>query len=91
MGVATFLMFFSLNKYLTQQDSIAFLPSTIITSSKAVFEGLVGIMPLFVGMGIFCVGAFYTSHNSSDLSQACFMLFFVMNGDTVFDIIYAFN
>jgi len=52
-GVATLLSWFSMNAHLITYKKMAFLPKTFIISSKAVLNGLVGILPFAIGIGIF--------------------------------------
>jgi hypothetical protein len=65
--------------------------NTINKSSSAIFNGLVGTLPLAIGLAAFFLGSFYTSFRSRDWSSLLFVFFYTGNGDTVFDVIYEFN
>jgi hypothetical protein len=52
LGIATLFSWVSLNDYLMYYKDYAFLPRTIFHSSLAVANGLVGVMPLFIGFAI---------------------------------------
>jgi len=50
LGLANFMLMLALNKYLTYAESYANLPNTLIGSARIVAEGLIGIMPMVIGI-----------------------------------------
>ena len=44
------MLMLALNKYLTYAESYANLPNTLIGSARIVAEGLIGIMPMVIGI-----------------------------------------
>ena len=61
-GLTTFLALFSLNKYLDGHHNYSFLSNTIITSSREVMSGLIGIVPLALGWATFLFAVFSSYH-----------------------------
>ena len=87
-GYATLLSWFCLNAYLVTYKQIAFIPNTFAISSKAVFNGLVGIFPFAFGVAVYTTSQLYSYFRFITINRSLFTMFYVMNGDTVFDSFY---
>ena len=62
------------------------MPNTFFRSVKAVTEGVIGVMPLFISVLIIFNTAFYTNFRFKDYSATSFTLFYTMIGaDSLFD------
>ena len=85
IGVATLLSWFSLNSYLVYSKDYACLANTITASSVHVMNGLVGILPVFLGVSALCVPCLGGSFRFKDWASATFTCFYNILGDTVFD------
>ena len=48
-------------------------------------------MPFAVSMGYLTTTVLYSHFRTQDLSSSLFVMFYAMNGDALFDVIYAFN
>lgn len=59
IGVAALLASLSLNGYLVFVKEYAYLPATIMYSSKDVFNGLMGIFPFMFGIAVFSSSVLY--------------------------------
>jgi hypothetical protein len=66
----------------------AFIPTTIFNSSVAVANGLVGILPLFMGLAVITNTFLYNNFRFDSISSTMFTLFYNGFGDTVFDTFY---
>ena len=85
MGFANLLMWWSLNKYLRFSKQYSSLPRVFLSSSNAVFSGLAGVLPLIIGVCIFCTIMMYKNFRFKDTITTIFTFFYMMQGDTFFD------
>lgn len=85
IGIATLLSWTSLNSYLVYNKEYACLANTIIASSVHVLNGLVGILPAFIGLAALCVPYLGMCFRFKDWAAAAFTCYYVIFGDTVFD------
>jgi hypothetical protein len=88
LGVATLISWMSLNDYLTYYRDYAFIPNTMIQSSIAVANGLIGVFPVFAGLAILTNMYLYSYFRFETISATFFTMFYNMFGDTVFDTFY---
>ena len=88
LGIATLISWVSLNDYLTHYRKYAFIPNTIIQSSIAVANGLVGIFPFFAGFAVLTNMYLYPYFRFQTISATFFTMFYNMFGDTAFDTYY---
>lgn len=91
MGIATLLAWFSLNQYLVFDKQYAYLPNTLIHSSKAVINGIIGIFPIFLGTAYISTAVMFTDFRFRKVQNAAFAQFYIMNGDTMFDTMTSLN
>jgi hypothetical protein len=91
MGYATFLAWFSLNGYLNFSQKYANVIKTLMYSAKSVANGLVGIAPVAVGMAMFSTTILFYQFRFKDFPNALMTMFYIMNGDTMFDTITGIN
>lgn len=87
MGVATLLACISMNTYLMTNKDFAYMPGTINFSSVDVFNGLIGIFPFMFGLAIFATCVLNNQFRFKDIWNSFMTMFYIMNGDTMFDTI----
>lgn len=87
MGVASLLACISLNTYLVTNKDYAYLPGTINFSSVDVFNGLIGVFPFMFGLAIFATCVLNHHFRFKDVWNSFMTMFYIMNGDTMFDTI----
>jgi len=90
-GFAVLLAWVSLNLYLNYTEKFAYLPNTIIGSSSAVFNGFVGIMPVMIGCAFYSSTMLYMQFRFKDFWNSLMTMFYIMNGDTMFDTMTGIN
>jgi hypothetical protein len=78
-------MWWSLNKYLRFTKDYSYLPRTFLSSANAVFTGLIGVLPLLIGVCTFSSIILYTNFRYKDTEHTIFTFFHMIQGDTVFD------
>ena len=88
MGISVIALWLSTLKYLTYSEKFSFLPNTLLGSASQVFNGLVGIIPTAIGWSFFMTTVLYESFRFMDCFSAMFTMFYVIQGDTVFDVYY---
>jgi hypothetical protein len=87
IGAASLLSCWSLNTYLMIMPDYSYLPATIIFSSREVFNGLVGIFPLMIGLAIYSSTMLGDHFRFKDPANAFMTMFYITFGDTMFDTI----
>ena len=85
MGIATFMLWFSLSKYLTFQELYAHLPNTFIGSAREVTYGTISMFPFFIGVSYMSTVMLYMDFRFRDCSYSSMTMFYNMQGDTMFD------
>jgi hypothetical protein len=90
-GVGNLLIWWSLNFYLSYSSDYAYLPNTMIGSAKDVLNGIFGVMPIFCGLAVYSSTILYSQFRFKDAFNAGFTMFYVSQGDTVFDTITGIN
>lgn len=85
LGIATLLMWWSLNKYLRFTRDYSYLPRTFLSSADSVLAGLIGVMPVIVGVCTFSSIILYTNFRYKDTEHTIFTFFYMIQGDTFFD------
>lgn len=87
LGIATLMAWASLNFYLIYSKDYSHLPNTMITCSKEVFDSIVGIFPVMIGVASYTTTKMYMDFRFLDTSNSFMTMFYIMNGDTMFDTI----
>ena len=91
LGLSNLLLWISVNGYYLYYRDYDKVPITIITSAKVVIEGIVGILPMCIGVAIMLTCLFYQMHQYRTPWASLFTMFYLYQGDTQFDTIYAQN
>jgi hypothetical protein len=60
----------------------------MVASAKVVFNGVLGMLPAVIGVGFFTTVYLYSIFRHKSFKEACFTMFYTMQGDTVFDTLY---
>lgn len=81
----------ALNGYLMFDKQFSYMQNTIITSSKEVFNGLVGAIPFWIGFAILSSIQLGDHFRFKDVPNAFMTMFYLLYGDTMFDTIYGIN
>ena len=89
LGVSNLLYWFSVNGYFLHSEAYDQVPTTMIASAKLVAEGMIGILPLCIGVSVLLTVTFYSMHQYRTAPAALFTMFYLFYGDTLFDTIYA--
>lgn len=87
-GVSTLLLWVSLNKYLYDMKDYKYIPGTLLNTSRMVFDGLVGTIPVALGICYFTTTQFYMLFRFKDAEATLFTMLYVILGDTFFDTLY---
>ena len=87
LGIGALLAWISLNAYLRYSTDYAYLPNTIVSSTSNVLNGLIGIFPFAFGIAILASSIMYEQFRFRDPTNAMMTMFYIMNGDTMFDTI----
>lgn len=90
-GFTAIMYWTALLKYLTYDPKISNLPNTMIGSARNVTEGIIGLMPIFMGFSTIAFVTMNIDFRFRSTSVALFTLFYNCNGDTLFDTLYAAN
>ena len=88
LGIATLFSWMSLNSYLTYSSDWAYIPNTIIQSSGQVVNGLIGILPVMIGIAMFTTTQLFSHFRFMSFEHSLFTMFYVQFGDTQFDTYY---
>jgi len=81
MGVSNLILLLSFNKYLYMSKDYGIFPKTLVKASRTVLEGLIGVLPLIVGLMFMAKVIFFESYLFKSLSDTGFTFFFTTNGD----------
>jgi hypothetical protein len=87
-GLAVLLLWLSLIKYLNFSTNFSTFPKTMVASVKVVGEGILGILPMAIGIGFFTTVNLYSIFRHKSFGEACFCMFYTMQGDTMFDVMF---
>lgn len=82
------LLWLSLTKYLLQSSYFSTFPKTIVASTGVVFNGLMGILPVAIGIAFFTTVNLYSIFRHKTFQEAFMTMFYTMNGDTLFDALF---
>ena len=89
MGAAILLLLLSVNAYLLHNPDYAAMPNTFIMSSKVVGYGLIGVLPVMIGVSIVMTAFCSAESKFATAPRAMFASYFIMFGDTFFDTLNA--
>lgn len=87
MGYATFLAWFSLNGYLNFSSKYSYVIKTMMYSAKNVGNGLLGIAPFMIGIAMLSTTVLFYQFRFKDFPNSMMTMFYIMNGDTMWDTI----
>lgn len=87
MGYAIILSWVSLNSYLTFDEEFAYLPNTLMLSAQRVAQGLIGISPVMFGVAYYSTTVMFYHFKFMDMPNSLMTMFYIMNGDTLFDTV----
>lgn len=82
------LLWLSMTKYLLSNNDYATFPKTIMASTRVVFDGILGILPAAIGIAMFTTVNLYSIFRHKTFGAAFFTMFYTMQGDTMFDMMY---
>jgi hypothetical protein len=60
-------------------------------SAKSVANGILGIAPVMIGLAMFSTTVLFYQFRFKDFPNAMMTMFYIMNGDTMFDTITGIN
>ena len=81
VGLGTFFLYFSLVKYLRYSSTYNSLISTLIRSGTAVISSFAALIPIFIGVAIYCMTQFGASYRFGSLDLSVMMLWALLLGD----------
>jgi len=90
-GFAVLSAWVSLNYFLSLTTNYSYLPDTMIGSSGEVARGFIGILPVMIGVAFYSSPMFYMQFRFKDFWNSFMTMFYIMNGDTMFDTMTGIN
>jgi len=81
IGLGTFLIYLSLLKYFQYSQEFYMIPGTMINSSKAIISAFVTFIPVFMGIGFFCMTNFGLYWRFKSLDYSCMLIWSVIQAD----------
>ena len=85
LGFGGLLLWITLLRYYEHTRGYNIVLTTFQNSSGIVFKALAGILPVFIGFGLFGMWLFWNSKRFMSFGASVFSLFALMNGDMIFD------
>jgi len=87
-GLATLLFWLCLNKYMLWFKDLAVFPNTLIRSTRMVLNGIVGVLPVMIGIAFLSGVMLNNIFRFNSVYESMFTMYYVMNGDTMFDTLF---
>lgn len=91
LGFSNILYWVSLTRYLTYDSKLAVAPNTIIGGAINNINGIIGLMPIFIGFSVFGYVTMNSFFRFRTPVSTLFTLFYNSNGDTLFDTLDGCN
>jgi len=90
IGIGCGLNWISVTRYFTHSRQYSLITRTLQKAVPTNIKLMIGILPIFIGYTLFCLSLFwaYRSHLSNS-SDAGYMLFCMMNGDSILNTFQA--